>query len=636
MILIPIGGTGSRFKEAGFSKPKPLINAMGKEIICWLIDNLDHSLMDTILIPYNIELFQYNFENWLENKYPELSFIFLKLTNNTGGAVETIKYGLDYLTTLNYDDEPVLCIDSDNFYLENVILLWNRENCVITFEDLSKNPIYSYVSSSNNIVQEIKEKYKISNNACCGCYGFSSWNQLRKYCKKVIENKIKEKGEYYTSKLIQEMINDGNIFINKSIEKSNYICLGTPFQVRIFCNNYPIHSALTSKKKIKNSRFCFDLDGTLVSFPNKKGDYSTVEPIEKNIIYLKYLKRMGHTIIIQTARNMKTYNGNIGKINANTSKVIFKTLEKFKIPYDEIYFGKPYADFYIDDLAVNANSNLSKELGFYDTKIETRNFNNLESNSINTYTKKGFNILGEIYYYQNIPSQVKDLFPIMISFDDNSYTMEKIIGIPISKLYLDEELSVEQLSHVLNSLNRLHSINNINDNINDNINIYENYVNKIKQRYESYDYSKFINSDKLYNELIDYFTNYESTKSGKKGIIHGDPVFTNIIINNHEKIKFIDMRGKIGETLSIVGDIFYDYAKIYQSIIGYDEILFNKYISINYKKKIIKWFEDKIINKFGKNQLEAIKQITKSLLFTLLPLHNNKKCNKYFNLIKNI
>jgi hypothetical protein len=50
---------------------------------------------------------------------------------------------------------------------------------------------------------------------------------------------------------------------------------------------------------------------------------------------------------------MKTHNGNIGKINADIGKITFDTLEKFNIPYDEIYFGKPHADFYIDDLAIN-------------------------------------------------------------------------------------------------------------------------------------------------------------------------------------------------------------------------------------------------------------------------------------------
>ena len=49
---------------------------------------------------------------------------------------------------------------------------------------------------------------------------------------------------------------------------------------------------------------------------------------------------MGFYIILNTSRNMRTYNGNIGLINKNTAKVHY--LEKYDIPYDEIYYGKPW------------------------------------------------------------------------------------------------------------------------------------------------------------------------------------------------------------------------------------------------------------------------------------------------------
>ena len=57
---------------------------------------------------------------------------------------------------------------------------------------------------------------------------------------------------------------------------------------------------------------------------------------------------------------MKTHKGNVGAIIADIGKTTFDTLDKFEIPYDEIHFGKPYANFYIDDLAINAFSNLEK------------------------------------------------------------------------------------------------------------------------------------------------------------------------------------------------------------------------------------------------------------------------------------
>ena len=93
------------------------------------------------------------------------------------------------------------------------------------------------------------------------------------------------------------------------------------------------------------------------------------------------------------------------------------------------------------------------------------------------------------------------------------------------------------------------------------------------------------------------------------------------------------MRGKVGDKLTICGDWLYDWAKIYQSIIGYDEILLSKFIDDNYKKNIIDTFTKYFINKFSEQDFENVKIITKSLIFTLIPLHNNEKCIKYYNLL---
>ena len=59
---------------------------------------------------------------------------------------------------------------------------------------------------------------------------------------------------------------------------------------------------------------------------------------------------------------MKTFQGNVGKINANTLKEMFTWMDKYQIPYDEIHIGKPWPGnngFYIDDRAVRPNEFLS-------------------------------------------------------------------------------------------------------------------------------------------------------------------------------------------------------------------------------------------------------------------------------------
>ena len=383
---------------------------------------------------------------------------------------------------------------------------------------------------------------------------------------------------------------------------------------------------------IKKLRFCFDLDNTLVTFPKIPNDYTTVEPIQNTINYLKYLKTFGHTIIIYTARRMKTHQGNTGKILADIGKITFDTLLKFDIPYDEIYFGKPYADFYIDDLGINVFENIEYTTGFYNDKIEPRDFNKIIDN-IDTITKTGNNLSGEIYYYQNIPNELKDLFPILIDFSNNYYCIEKINGLTVNQLYLSELLTENTLIHIMNSIKRIqnYTIDN-----NQEINIYANYSEKLKERYNNYDYSKFKNSHNIYLNLIKELEHYQKNNKGRKTVILGDPVFTNIIINKFEKIKFIDMRGKVGQNLTIYGDWLYDWAKLFQSLIGYDKILQDKELNKNYEEKMINVFKNYFLKNYTNDDFKNLVLITKSLLFSLIPLHNNEKCFQYYNLINNI
>jgi hypothetical protein len=189
----------------------------------------------------------------------------------------------------------------------------------------------------------------------------------------------------------------------------------------------------------------------------------------------------------------------------------------------------------------------------------------------------------------------------------------------------------------MNSIQRIHATQCLKD---DDVNIYENYTQKLIQRYEQFDYSVYENSSLIYNELLSFLTNYEEKDLGKRVIVHGDPVLTNIIINQFGKIKFIDMRGKVGSTLTIYGDWLYDWSKLYQSLIGYDQILQNKNISSAYKKLMINSFETHFTSLFSEEDLKNVKKITQFLLFTLIPLHyddkNNDKCLQYYHLIQTL
>ena len=120
-------------------------------------------------------------------------------------------------------------------------------------------------------------------------------------------------------------------------------------------------------------RLVVDLDDTLTK-NNPDLSYSDKEPNLPLIEKLREYKSEGFDILIQTARNMRTYQGAVGKINANTLPIIIEWLKKHDVPYDEIYVGKPWCGtegFYIDDRAVRPSEFLSLSIKEINKLIET-------------------------------------------------------------------------------------------------------------------------------------------------------------------------------------------------------------------------------------------------------------------------
>ena len=104
-------------------------------------------------------------------------------------------------------------------------------------------------------------------------------------------------------------------------------------------------------------RIVFDLDGVICELKKPSESYSEVIPKKKVIQKMRNLKEDGHYLIIHTGRHMRTCNGDVAKVIEKIGKVTEDWLEKWQVPYDEIIFGKPYADVYIDDLGVEFSTN---------------------------------------------------------------------------------------------------------------------------------------------------------------------------------------------------------------------------------------------------------------------------------------
>ena len=106
---------------------------------------------------------------------------------------------------------------------------------------------------------------------------------------------------------------------------------------------------------MKELAIVFDIDGTLCPVKKREQTYEALVPDREMVQKIREYKEMGAKIILQTSRNMNSYRGNIGLINAHTARTLLDWLDKWQIPYDEIYYGKPWpghCGFYVDDRAV--------------------------------------------------------------------------------------------------------------------------------------------------------------------------------------------------------------------------------------------------------------------------------------------
>lgn len=232
-IIVPIGGIGSRFKE--WNLPKPLIIVNNKPLICWLFDNLPLDKVERIIIPYNPDQLDNQFEQLLKDRYPDTQFIFYKLEKQTGGAAETLLLMCNQLQKLSLPDFPILSLDSDAFYTTDILSKWDGKNRLILFKHNCLDPIFSYAQlTDDNKITKVIEKDVVSEYACSGAYGFESWKQLQKWCQHIIDNNITRKNEYYTTVVVDQMIQNNIKFHGVVIDKSEFVCLGTPGQIEKF------------------------------------------------------------------------------------------------------------------------------------------------------------------------------------------------------------------------------------------------------------------------------------------------------------------------------------------------------------------------------------------------------------------
>ena len=113
---------------------------------------------------------------------------------------------------------------------------------------------------------------------------------------------------------------------------------------------------------MKDIKLVFDIDDTICN--NKNRDYENAIPYKDVIDKINELHKQGAKITLYTSRGMVSCNGDIDKIIAKNKDILERWLKKHKVKYDELVFGKPLGDLYVDDKAMNVKDFVKQE--FYD------------------------------------------------------------------------------------------------------------------------------------------------------------------------------------------------------------------------------------------------------------------------------
>ena len=234
-VLIPMAGAGSRFEQAGYTFPKPLIEVNGKPMIQVVVENLNIDAKHIFIVQKS------HYEKY------NLKYLLNLITNNNCEIVQVdgITEGAACTTLLAKElidnDEPLVMANSDQF------LEWDSnefmysmvaddvDGGIVSFE--ATHPKWSFAKlGEDGFVTEVAEKKPISNIATVGVYYWRKGSDYVKYAEQMIEKDIRTNNEFYVCPVYNESIEDEKKIKIFPIEKM--WGLGTPEDLERYINDF--------------------------------------------------------------------------------------------------------------------------------------------------------------------------------------------------------------------------------------------------------------------------------------------------------------------------------------------------------------------------------------------------------------
>ena len=233
-VLIPMAGNGSRFAQAGYTFPKPLIEVHGKPMIQVVVENLAVDA-NYIFVVQKSHREKYNLDSMLSLICPGCKIV--EVDSVTEGAACTVLLAKEFID----NDEPLVIANSDQFIEWNSLEFFykmNEQNLdagIVSFR--ATHPKWSYAKvDDSGFVTEVAEKNPISDIATVGVYYWKQGKDFVKYAESMILKDIRVNNEFYVCPVFNEAISDGLKI--KTFDVPKMWGIGTPEDLNYFLENY--------------------------------------------------------------------------------------------------------------------------------------------------------------------------------------------------------------------------------------------------------------------------------------------------------------------------------------------------------------------------------------------------------------